>query len=832
MTQIDSTEFKSVTSINFADNAVGEISANDLRVQMDNIADSVSFVKTSNTIDPTSNDDGANTNGSGTFQVGDQWVNETSETTFICVDNSTTDAKWVTTGGGLNVTISNTPTVNELAYFSSTNEIEGIQSITYTPDQLSIGDDTKVSIGASDPLGDVLLQIGSDEIDIDNLLHLESNDQVVSMSMSDSIGSSMIINDEGILRFKVGGLPTTPGTDSTEMLNIDPGADSVTVSAADLFVNDNNVWHSGNQGTESGLDADLLDGKEGSYYLTASKMINVATYIPDAASHDEAFANAIADVPEGSNGTIYVPYIGTHYVLSDYVDLDGRQITWHVDEQAQFGGANGAWPLLNGPINTGRSISMRGFSNYNDTCNLTLLSGPGATGSREAGISGYTPNTVEAQAYSHERGRAGMYIGIGDGSDIEVPDATFTATSFTPLVPIDASLTAQIQIGMFVDVAGDMLSGVPLRYTSRITSVEKNEDGEAILVNVEQWYYATAIGSAASPGIPVGTNAVVINPHNKIWGININTYLRKTSGDKYGETSGSWIECGVLNQTGTDATNDFDANSHPLHFYGYDAANLADSTNKAGVAFICRGSSQGWWQGFRNIGADIGFHNDGTSGNDGNLGFVSSSGYVGNASYTDGHIDSDFLSRTKVGGVYENNFRVVGSLPMIELGRRNVATTPRIKFFADGTASDDDDAFNGSITQNNATMNIAATNIDLTASVVDVSGTLQRTNVLTTASGASYTLVIGDRDAIVTMDHTIANTLTIPAESTVDYAVGTEIKVIQVGAGITTIDVDTGVTLNNVVNGSGDLANAGDCVNLVKVASDTWWAVGDIGAVA
>jgi hypothetical protein len=37
-------------------------------------------------------------------------------------------------------------------------------------------------------------------------------------------------------------------------------------------MNGNVVWHSGNDGLGSGLDADLLDGQSGSYYLSTSNM--------------------------------------------------------------------------------------------------------------------------------------------------------------------------------------------------------------------------------------------------------------------------------------------------------------------------------------------------------------------------------------------------------------------------------------------------------------------------------------------------------------------------------------------------------------------------------
>jgi hypothetical protein len=45
-----------------------------------------------------------------------------------------------------------------------------------------------------------------------------------------------------------------------------------TIDAGNLTVSSNQVWHSGNDGSGSGLDADLLDGNQASYYYNASNL--------------------------------------------------------------------------------------------------------------------------------------------------------------------------------------------------------------------------------------------------------------------------------------------------------------------------------------------------------------------------------------------------------------------------------------------------------------------------------------------------------------------------------------------------------------------------------
>lgn len=98
--------------------------------------------------------------------------------------------------------------------------------------------------------------------------------------------------------------------------------------------------------------------------------------------------------------------------------------------------------------------------------------------------------------------------------------------------------------------------------------------------------------------------------------------------------------------------------------------------------------------------------------------------------------------------------------------------------------------------------------------------------------GLTYTFVLDDRGRIITMDNASPNTVTIPANASIAFPIGTELKVIQIGAGATTISGDTGVTLNGVSAGSGAVTAQWGEVRLYKVAADEWYATGDIGAVA
>jgi hypothetical protein len=93
---------------------------------------------------------------------------------------------------------------------------------------------------------------------------------------------------------------------------------------------------------------------------------------------------------------------------------------------------------------------------------------------------------------------------------------------------------------------------------------------------------------------------------------------------------------------------------------------------------------------------------------------------------------------------------------------------------------------------------------------------------------ASYTLVAGDEQKLVEMDVATANTLTVPPASSVTWATGTQVHVVQIGTGQTTLTPGSGVT----INGTPGLKTRArySTVTLIYRGSDVWLAVGDLAA--
>jgi hypothetical protein len=106
-----------------------------------------------------------------------------------------------------------------------------------------------------------------------------------------------------------------------------------------------------------------------------------------------------------------------------------------------------------------------------------------------------------------------------------------------------------------------------------------------------------------------------------------------------------------------------------------------------------------------------------------------------------------------------------------------------------------------------------------------------KTNKLITTNRqtASYTLVAGDADKLVEMNVGSANNLTIPLNSSVAFATGTQILLAQYGAGQTTIVPTSGVTVRS--NGGKLKLNVQySGATLIKIAENEWYLFGDIVA--
>lgn len=96
-------------------------------------------------------------------------------------------------------------------------------------------------------------------------------------------------------------------------------------------------------------------------------------------------------------------------------------------------------------------------------------------------------------------------------------------------------------------------------------------------------------------------------------------------------------------------------------------------------------------------------------------------------------------------------------------------------------------------------------------------------------TGTTYTTVLADDGKLITCDNGSAIALTIPPNSSVAYGIGTQINIMQLGAGQVTITAGAGVTLRSA--GNKLKTNAQYAVaTCAKIATDTWVVVGNLSA--
>ena len=96
-------------------------------------------------------------------------------------------------------------------------------------------------------------------------------------------------------------------------------------------------------------------------------------------------------------------------------------------------------------------------------------------------------------------------------------------------------------------------------------------------------------------------------------------------------------------------------------------------------------------------------------------------------------------------------------------------------------------------------------------------------------TGTTYTTVLTDDGKLFTADNASPIALTIPPATSVAYGIGTQINIMQLGAGTVTITAGAGVTLQSA--GSKLKTSAQYAVaTCAKIASDTWVVVGNLSA--
>ena len=99
---------------------------------------------------------------------------------------------------------------------------------------------------------------------------------------------------------------------------------------------------------------------------------------------------------------------------------------------------------------------------------------------------------------------------------------------------------------------------------------------------------------------------------------------------------------------------------------------------------------------------------------------------------------------------------------------------------------------------------------------------------LNAQTGTTYTLVLLDDSKVVTLSNASAITLTIPTNASVAFPIGSQVNIVQLGAGQVTVG-GAGVTIRSQgtrLKLNGQYAAA----SLLKIATDEWVIIGNTAA--
>lgn len=186
------------------------------------------------------------------------------------------------------------------------------------------------------------------------------------------------------------------------------------------------IWHEGNDGTGSGLDADLLDGQHGSYYAAASALND---YLPltGGTLTNSAYGSALHIVRNASNGNVVIRFSNNDTVIGRCLGFDGGQAA-----------ASGLYFTDNNNGTAYTVISSGNISSYNAGSATKLQTARTLWGQSFDGTANVTGNLTSvgnitsSNTYFDLIASSGSEIRLRIDSSVETSSLSFASSWFGP----------------------------------------------------------------------------------------------------------------------------------------------------------------------------------------------------------------------------------------------------------------------------------------------------------------------------------------------------------------------------------------------------------------
>ena len=161
----------------------------------------------------------------------------------------------------------------------------------------------------------------------------------------------------------------------------------------------------------------------------------------------------------------------------------------------------------------------------------------------------------------------------------------------------------------------------------------------------------------------------------------------------------------------------------------------------------------------------------------------------------------------------------------IPAGTATLVTTSATQALTNKDLTASSNTFPSTFVTTTATQTLTNKTIDYNSNTITNLPDANLDLTLNAQTGTTYTLVLSDKNKLVTLSNAGAITLTVPTNASAAFATGAQVNIQQIGAGQVSVVGAGGVTLTGTGTKLRTQYSAG---TLIKTGTDSWTLVGDL----